>query len=127
MGDPARALATLDQVAVPLSARGQLFGYLCGIQGRRQEARNLLTELQRRARSGYVSPQHFAVVHLGLGEHEQALLLLEKAYEERAFEVLTFSGLIADALLDNPRFQQLLHRMGLAEQPGYAPRSPRPR
>jgi len=121
MGDPARALATLDRPAVPLSARGYVFGYLCAIQGRRQEARNVLTELQRRARSGYVSPQHFAIVHLGLGEQDQALLLLEKAYEERAFDVHSFSGLIADVLLDEPRFQDILRRMGLADQPGYAP------
>ncbi len=127
MGDPSRALATLDEVAVSPSSWTPWFGYIYGIQGRRQEARNVLTELERRARSGYVSPQHFAVVHLGLGEQQQALLLLEKAYEERAFEVLGFSGVIADVLLDNPRFQQLLHRMGLGEQPGYAPRSRRPR
>jgi hypothetical protein len=73
-----------------------------------------------------VSPQHQALVHLGLGEEEQAWLLLEKAYEERAFEVIGFSGLLADILLDNPRFQQLLHRMDLAGQPGYAPRSRKP-
>ena len=43
--------------------------------------------------------------------------------DERAFEVLGFSSLIADALLDTPRFQQLLHRMGLEGQPGYARRT----
>jgi hypothetical protein len=79
-------------------------------------------DLQRRGRSGYVSPQLLAVVHLGLGEEEQALSLLEKAYEERAFEVLGFSGALADILLDNPRFRQLLQHMGLAGLPGYAPR-----
>ena len=123
MGDPVRALATFDQFAAPLSAREPGFAYLCAIQGRRQEARNFLSELERRAHSGYVSPQHFALVHLGLGEQEQALQLLEKAYEERAFEVLSFSGLIADVLVDNPRFQRLLHRMGLGGEPGYAPRA----
>jgi len=122
MGDSSRALATFDQFAVPLSARGPLFGYLCGTLGRRQEARSVLTELQRRARSEYVSPQNQALVHLGLGEEEQAWSLLEKAYEERAFEVIGFSGLLADILLDNPRFQDILHRMGLGGLPGYAPR-----
>lgn len=127
MGDPARALATLDQVATSSPGPAPWIGYIYGIQGRRHEARNVLVELQRRARSGYVSPQHFAVVHLGLGETEEALSLLEKAYDERAFEVLGFSGVIADVLLDNPRFRQLLQRMGLGERPGYAPRSRRPR
>jgi TolB-like protein/DNA-binding winged helix-turn-helix (wHTH) protein/tetratricopeptide (TPR) repeat protein len=122
MGDPSRALETFDRAALPPPSWGEWFGYLCGIQGRRQEARRVLTELERRARNQYVSPQYFAVVHLGLGEQEQALLLLEKAYEERAFEVTGFSGLLAEILLDNPRFQQLLRRMGLAGEPGYAPR-----
>jgi TolB-like protein/DNA-binding winged helix-turn-helix (wHTH) protein/lipoprotein NlpI len=121
MGDPARALATLD--GVPATARrGPWFGYIYGIQGRRQEARNVLTELDRRARSEHVSPQHLAVVHLGLGEEEQALSLLERAYEERAFEVFGFSGPLADILLDKARFQAIVHRMGLGDQPGYAPR-----
>jgi TolB-like protein/DNA-binding winged helix-turn-helix (wHTH) protein len=122
MGDPSRALATLDRAAVPRSLLRPWFGYLWGIGGRRQQARDVLTELERRARSGYVSPQHFAVVHLGLGEEEQALSLLEKAYDERAFEVMGFSGALADILLDNPRFQDILRRMGLAGLPGYVPR-----
>jgi serine/threonine-protein kinase len=121
MGDPARALETLDGFVAPRS-RGPWFGYLCAIQGRRQEARKVRTDLEARARSGYVSPQEFAIVHLGLGEEEQALSLLEKAYEERAFSLLSFAGPLADILLDNPRFQHLLRRMGLAGQPGYAPR-----
>jgi tetratricopeptide (TPR) repeat protein len=123
MGDPSRALETLDRAALPTSAWTPWFGYLCGIQGRRQEARKILTELERRAGSEYVSPQDFAVVHLGLGEQEQALMLLEKAYDERAFEVIGFSGPLADILLDDPHFQHLLRRMGLSGQPGYAPRS----
>jgi TolB-like protein/DNA-binding winged helix-turn-helix (wHTH) protein/Tfp pilus assembly protein PilF len=121
MGDPARALATLDQVPTS-SRRGAWFGYIYAIQARRQDASKVLMDLRRRGRSGYVSPQLLAIVHLGLGEEEQALSLLEKAYEERAFEVLGFSGALADILLDNPRFRQLLQHMGLAGLPGYAPR-----
>ena len=63
-----------------------------------------------------------ALVHLGLGEEDQAFSLLEKAYDDRAFEVLSFAGQLADILLDDPRFQDILRRMGLAGEPGYAPR-----
>ena len=38
---------------------------------------------------------------------------LEKAYEERAFEFLGFSGLLFKQLSDEPRFQDLLRRMRL--------------
>ncbi len=121
-GDTAGAIAILDQGSGSPSTWKPWFGYVWGIAGRRQQARDLLRELERRARSRYVSPQHFAVVHLGLGERDQALKLLDRAYDERAFEMMGFSGPVADLLLDDPRFQQLLKRMGLEGQPGYAPR-----
>lgn len=123
MGDPQRALESLERVAAPSLSQWPWFGYLYAIQGRQEEARKVLAELQDRARSKFVSPQAFAVVHLGLGERDRALALLEKAYEVRAIEMPGFSGPIADILLDEPRFQHLLRRMGLAGQPGYAPRT----
>jgi hypothetical protein len=61
----------------------------------------------------YVTPQDFAVVHLGLGEKDQVFAWLEKAYEDRAFEFGGFSGLLFDQLRDDPRFQDLLRRMRL--------------
>src|SRR5438128_12538170 len=39
------------------------------------------------SRRQYVTPQHFAVIHLGLGDRDRAFVWLEKAYEDRAFEV----------------------------------------
>jgi TolB-like protein/DNA-binding winged helix-turn-helix (wHTH) protein/Tfp pilus assembly protein PilF len=121
MGDPARALETRDRFGAP-GSRGSWFGYLCAIQGRSHEARKVLADLEGRARSGYVSPQELATVHLGLGDKEQAFSLLEKAYEEHAFSVLSFAGPLADILLDDPRFQHLVRRMDLAGEAGYAPR-----
>jgi len=52
-------------------------------------------------------------VHLGLGDKDQAMTWLERAYEERAFEVLGFSGGLFDRLSDDPRFQDLRRRMRL--------------
>jgi len=55
------------------------------------------------------------LVHLGLGEHEKALLRMEQAVEIRS--VWSTVNLMTDSLLDplrpNPRFRQLLIRMGL--------------
>jgi hypothetical protein len=57
-------------------------------------------------------------VHLGLGHEEEAFALLEKAYEERAFEFLGFSRALFDRLSDDPRFQDLRRRMRLPTAAG---------
>jgi TolB-like protein/DNA-binding winged helix-turn-helix (wHTH) protein/Flp pilus assembly protein TadD len=118
-GDRPKAMAALEK-ATSISGRagGAWLGYLYGIDGRRREASAILAALEERSRKQYVSPQHFAVVHLGLGHTEEAFTLLEKAYEERAFEVLGFSGLLFDRLSDDPRFQDLLRRMRLPTAKG---------
>jgi hypothetical protein len=43
------------------------------------------------------------------------ILILEMAYEQRAFEVLGFSGSLFDLLQDDPRYRDLVGRMGLAD------------
>ena len=101
--------------AASLSGRvgGAWLGYFYGVSGRRREALAILAMLEERSRKQYVSPQHFAVVHLGLGQKDEGVRVLEKAYEERAFEILGFSGRLFDRLRDDPRFQDLLRRMRL--------------
>jgi TolB-like protein/DNA-binding winged helix-turn-helix (wHTH) protein/Flp pilus assembly protein TadD len=119
LGDRAKAVAALEKAA-DLSGRGgsAWLGYFYGVSGRRREALAILAALEERSRKQYVSPQHFAIVHLGLGHEEEAFALLEKAYEERAFEFLGFSGLLSDRLSDDARFQDLLRRMRLPTAAG---------
>jgi len=93
--------------------RSNWLGYFCALTGRRRDALAILDELERSSRREYVSPQSFAVVRLGLGEKDQALSLLEKAYAERAIEWLGFATELTDRLGDEPRFQALVRRMGL--------------
>lgn len=113
-GDRSRAVAALEK-SVPPSRRGGHpgFGYAYGLTGRRREALEVLARLEKLSHERYVNPQDFAVVYLGLGDKDQALAWLEKAYEDRSFEVLGFSGLLFDGLADDPRFQDLLRRMRL--------------
>jgi len=113
-GDRARAVSALeDAAALGGGGRSAWLGYFYGISGRRREALDVLASIEERARTQYVSPQQFAVVHLGLGHQEEALAFLEKAYDERAFEVLGFSGPLFDQLNADPRFRDLLRRMRL--------------
>jgi tetratricopeptide (TPR) repeat protein len=87
--------------------------YAYAVTGQRQEALEILARLEKVSQERYVSPQGFAIVHLGLGNRDQAMAWLEKAYDARAFEVLGFSGTLFDRLSGDPQFQDLLRRMRL--------------
>jgi hypothetical protein len=56
----------------------------------------------------------FAVVYDGLGDKEQTFAWLEKAYQDRTFFLiwLKFEPRF-DSLRGDPRFQDLLQRIGL--------------
>jgi eukaryotic-like serine/threonine-protein kinase len=86
------------------------------LAGQRDEAQKLLKQLQEEGRHKYVSPYNIAKIYLGLGEKDQAFVWLEKAIVEREGN-LTDPGLHVDAVFDSlhsdPRFANLLRRMGL--------------
>ena len=70
-----------------------------------------LQDLDRR----YVSPYHLAYVYTGLGEHDQAMDWLERAYQERAGAIFGVKGsFLFTSLRGHPRFQALLRKMNLA-------------
>jgi serine/threonine-protein kinase len=65
-------------------------GYLYAVTGRTNEAKKMLEELQGLSEKMYVSPWGFAVIHLGLGQIDQAYEWLEKAYKERDHSMIVF-------------------------------------
>jgi TolB-like protein/Tfp pilus assembly protein PilF len=113
-GDSHRALAALEQAAV-LSRKAPLpwVGYGLAVLGRKREAEAVLAGLATESKTRYVSPQAFTIVYMGLGNKEQALTYLEKAYEERSFIVPGMAEGRWDVLRPEPRFQSILRRMGL--------------
>src|SRR6202023_1885635 len=81
------AIGTLQR-AVTVTQREHCFeiallGGALAAAGRVGEARSLLAELQERARREYVPPFDRALLLAALGEREEALSALEKAYEDR--------------------------------------------
>lgn len=89
-------------------------GHACAVSSQRAAAQKAIEELQQTARRKYVSPYDVATIYAGLGEQEQALEWLEKAYEERSGWLglglkvdPKFDGLRADE-----RFRDLLRRIG---------------
>jgi tetratricopeptide (TPR) repeat protein len=116
MGDLDRALAELEQ-ALPdagAEALGDL-GRLSALAGREAAARRYLRDLEEMALLRHVSPFNPAVVHLGLGEHETALDLLEAALEQRSWYV-SWLGVAPyfDCVAEHPRYVDLCRRARLA-------------
>jgi len=91
-------------------------GDALAIAGKRAEAHNIIDELIRSSKSGNVSPFYIAEVYSTLGERDQAFEWLEKAYQLRDDEL---GWILIDPSLDNirsdPRYADLLHRMGLPQ------------
>ena len=83
--------------------------------GRRAEAEKILQDLQRKSKNAYVSPYIIATIYAGLGEKNRAFEYLEQAYRERSLEISWSlkSDLRLDTLRSDPRFQDLLRRIGL--------------
>jgi hypothetical protein len=71
--------------------------------------------LERKAKHTPASPYTMATIYAGLGENDKAFALLEKAYSEKSLDfVLPLqSDLLLDHLRLDPRFQIMLHRIGL--------------
>ena len=113
------------RTAVTLSNRSSLMLATlgCGLanEGRVEEAREILNELQRRAQSEYVRPLLFALLHGQLGDRASALGWFDRACDERdnvlvwtrmkgsAICVLGFSG----KCLDDATRNIYLRRLGL--------------
>ncbi|HET6929605.1 MAG TPA: protein kinase [Candidatus Acidoferrum sp.] len=84
------------------------------VAGRKQEAIQLLSELTQLAAQKYVAPCFFAGIHLGLGESGRAIECLEKSFEEHSHWLIYLHiDPSMDALRPDPRFQDLLRRIGL--------------
>jgi serine/threonine-protein kinase len=111
-------LAELEQ-AVSLAPDNTLYlaqlGQAYALTGKPEKGREVLRRLDQLATERYVTPYHLAYVYTGLGEHETAMGLLERAYEERAGSVYGVKGSFLFApLRSHPRFKALLEKMNLA-------------
>ncbi len=105
--------------AVTFSSGGLAFeshlGFAYGLAGKHTEAAEVLKNLEDIAKERYVSAYNFAMIYLGLGEHDKAIEWLEKAYKERSgFMPFLKVEPMVDGLRGDARFQGLLQRIGLS-------------
>ena len=116
MGEFDRSLAAFEQAGrldqSPMIA-GQM-GFVYALAGLHDEARATLAELKAKSAESYVPPYYLAVIHAALGEDDEAFEYLEKAYEMRDgnLPMLKVDQRL-DSLRGDPRFDDLLWRMGL--------------
>jgi serine/threonine-protein kinase len=110
---PTQQAATLTRGSALALAN---LGYVRARLGQREAARRILQQLAAASKERYTPPLAFAIVHVGLGENDQALSWLENAYEER-FNRLAYLRRepVWDPLRSDPRFTELLRRIDLPQ------------
>jgi TolB-like protein/DNA-binding winged helix-turn-helix (wHTH) protein/Flp pilus assembly protein TadD len=79
---------------------------------RKAEAVALLNDLKNSSARGYAYTTAIAMIYTSLGDKEQAVAWLEKGYEER-FNPGVLLRPCFDPLRSDPRFQELVRRIGL--------------
>jgi Flp pilus assembly protein TadD len=87
--------------------------YALAKSGKQAEARAGLEELMSLSKKGYVSPYNIALVHNGLGDRDETLAWLERAYEQRDARMVFLKVEPKwNNLREDARFQDLLRRVG---------------
>jgi serine/threonine-protein kinase len=115
-GDLEEALAALERAVslAPLSPRmhGAL-GRTLALANKRDSATKVLRKLETLAKERYVSPFEFASIDLALGQLDVAFKWLNKAREERVFELITMRvDPRFDAIRSDPRFDAIVEQIG---------------
>jgi tetratricopeptide (TPR) repeat protein len=92
-------------------------GWLYAAAGRRDKAQQILDSLMARNAVRPVDPLHIAAIHAGLGNREEALKWLDRAYADRSALLLFLLGPhpAFDALRGDPHFQELRRKAGFKQ------------
>ena len=82
--------------------------------GRRAEAQKILNQLLRTSKRVPIAAHHFALIYVGMGKKDEAFAWLEKSYEQHSPMMAWLEvDQRFDSLREEPRFQDLLRRVGL--------------
>ena len=84
------------------------------LAGRRDEALRIVGELRQRSEHKQVAPTVMAAIYGALGDKTEAFALLDKAFDQREFILVMLNvEPMFDPLRSDPRFAELLKRVGL--------------
>jgi len=110
--------AAAFQRAIQLSPGSPLMkaalGRTFALSGKQEEARRILAELHELSVKRYVSPFELAAIYFALGQTEDGLTWLAKAFQDRCFELICLRvDPRWESLRENPQFQKLFAQLGL--------------
>jgi TolB-like protein/tetratricopeptide (TPR) repeat protein len=89
-----------------------LLAQACARAGLRDEARRILTQLEERSKTQFVSGWSVAVIRISLGDKDGAIAALQIAFDQHAPEILTLKyDPLVDDLRGDPRFEALIQRL----------------
>jgi tetratricopeptide (TPR) repeat protein len=93
---------------------GAALGLAYAVSGKKGLTAKLAEQFKAAARKRYIPPTYFGMLFAGLGDRDKALEWLEKAFQERA-DGLTWLNVepMLDEMRNDPRFQDLIKRIGL--------------
>jgi TolB-like protein/Tfp pilus assembly protein PilF len=97
----------------PMAKAG--LGHAYASNGQKQEALALVEELKRVSEQQYIPGASIALIYAGLGDKDQAVRWLEKAYDQHDFQMQWLDAEPRwDNLRSDPRFQDLIRKIGLS-------------
>src|SRR5580658_4760861 len=104
------------QRAIQLSGHSAAFdsnlAYVHGISGRTADAMKIVENLRNRLDRDPSIGADIALIHMGLGDHDAAMIWLNEAYDTR-FKASILRRPAFDPLRPDVRFKDLMHRIGL--------------
>jgi len=111
----AEALATFQELnKVSLGHGLALLGRAYALAGKTDEAQKIIAQLKEQSARRYVSPYQVAMIYAGLGDKDQALTWLERAYQQRVHNMVFLKvEPELDGLRSDPRFASLVQQLGL--------------
>jgi serine/threonine-protein kinase len=89
-------------------------GHAYAASGQKGEAQKTLADLTMRSQQTYVQPSGIAAIHIALGDTDQGFEWLEKAFVDQSTSLVYLKvDPVFDPVRKEPRFTDLVHRVGL--------------
>jgi len=90
------------------------YGHAQALAGDVNEARSALDKLEQLRATRFVPNLYSAAIHVGLGESDEAFRFLDLAYQEKVDRLVYLNAEpMADPIRSDPRFAQLVKKIGL--------------